>query len=137
METGLGVEIVGEVGLVRHHAVHKADELLTVGHEPEVAAVMPQTLREFRRGGGLRCREAGGLHGGYCVQVLESCCSDFHISVPFRKIYRSRVSWSPAAEPISSPNSLGRNRGHTFSEVQMTEAASRVPMPQASSMVLP
>lgn len=35
------------------------------------------------------------------------------------------------------PELLRRNRGQTFSAVQMTEAASRLPMPQASAIVLP
>ena len=35
------------------------------------------------------------------------------------------------------PNSLGRKRGQTFSDVQMTDAASRVPISQAYAIVLP
>lgn len=37
----------------------------------------------------------------------------------------------------SSPNSCGRNRGQTFSEMQMTDAARRLPISQASASVLP
>ena len=47
VSVGLRIEIVGQVGLVRHHAVHKADELFAVQHEPEVAAVIPQPLCKF------------------------------------------------------------------------------------------
>ena len=38
---------------------------------------------------------------------------------------------------ISSPNSSGRNRGQTFSVMQMTDAARRLPISQASASVLP
>ena len=37
----------------------------------------------------------------------------------------------------SSPNSCGRKRGQTFSAVQMTEAARRLPISQDSRIVLP
>ena len=37
----------------------------------------------------------------------------------------------------SSPNSCGRKRGQTFSVMQMTEAARRLPISQASASVLP
>ena len=38
---------------------------------------------------------------------------------------------------IARPSSWGKNRGHTFSETVMTEAARRVPIPTASCMLLP
>ena len=37
----------------------------------------------------------------------------------------------------SSPNSSGKNLGHTFSDVQITLAARRVPISQASAMLFP
>ena len=37
----------------------------------------------------------------------------------------------------SSPNSCGRKRGQTFSVMQMTEAARRLPISQDSASVLP
>ena len=49
---------------------------------------------------------------------------DFRDS-PFRSSYRE------------IPNSSGRNRGHTFSEDVMTEAANLVPISTACASVLP
>lgn len=38
---------------------------------------------------------------------------------------------------ISSPSSLGKKRGHTFSHTVITDAASRVPISAASPSVFP
>ena len=51
--------------------------------------------------------------------------------------YSSSESCSRSSPLGSMPNSLGRKRGQTFSDVQMTDAASRVPISQASAIVLP
>lgn len=45
--------------------------------------------------------------------------------------------FSQSTTGISSPNSRGRKRGQTFSVMQMTEAARRLPISQDSARVLP
>ena len=44
---------------------------------------------------------------------------------------------SQSTTGMSSPNSSGRKRGQTFSVMQMTDAARRLPISQDSARVLP
>ena len=64
-----------------------------------------------------------------------------HCCTSFTGIYSGVFSYTlikaQSTTGIFSPNSSGRNRGQTFSAVQMTEAANRLPISQASGSVLP
>lgn len=67
----------------------------------------------------------------------EVCRSGFYLQ---GTALSKNVSWgwgNQSGTVTSRPNSLGRKRGQTFSDVQMTEAARRVPISQASARVLP
>ena len=72
------VHFIGQVGLVRHKAVEKRDELVALEHQPEVVAVIFDSLGEF-----LFCRRLGhgkalGFHRRDRVQIVHRCCSDLH-----------------------------------------------------------
>ena len=72
------VHFVGQVGLVRHKAVEKRDELVALEHQPEVVAVIFDSLGEF-----LFCRRLGhgkalGFHRRDRVQIVHRRCSDLH-----------------------------------------------------------
>ena len=67
----VGVEVVREVGAVGDHAVHERDERAAVKQQPEVVAVVRQTVCELLPRRGLRCREARRLHRRHGVEVGE------------------------------------------------------------------
>ena len=53
------------------------------------------------------------------------------------RLFQFRPRGFQSTTGISSPNSSGRNRGQTFSVMQITDAARRLPISQASASVLP
>ena len=61
-----------------------------------------------------------------------------NVYVPcFVPAIRSLKVYVQSTTGTSSPNSSGRKRGQTFSVMQMTEAARRLPISQDSASVLP
>lgn len=86
------VHFVGQVGLVRHKAIEKRDELTAIEHQPEVVAVVSDSLGKF-----LFCRRLGhgkalGFHCRDRVQIVHRCCSDLHGSILFIYSHFSRLS---------------------------------------------
>ena len=67
----------------------------------------------------------------------EVCRSGFYLQGTALSTKRVLGMGHQSGTVTSRPNSLGRKRGQTFSDVQMTEAARRVPISQASANVLP
>ena len=71
VQRGVRVEVVREVGAVRDHAVHERDERAAVKQQPEVVAVVRQTVCELLPRRGLRRREARRLHRRHGVEIGE------------------------------------------------------------------
>ena len=74
----LRVQFIGEVCLICHHSVHKARQFFSIPHEPEVAAVMAQPVRQLRFCGSLRRGEARRLHSRHGLCVIYASKFDFH-----------------------------------------------------------
>ena len=95
----------------------------------------------------------GGFESRILLQNKAAECLSFRCSAVFHfcsrfKLFpggRFPVRWHNGEEiPMlqsttgtSSPNSSGRKRGQTFSVMQMTDAARRLPISQDSASVLP
>ena len=71
--------------------------------------------------------------------VFSLCLMDLHfiLHLSVRSPLLVLVDTFQSTTGTSSPNSIGRKRGQTFSVMQMTDAAKRLPISQDSASVLP
>ena len=58
-------------------------------------------------------------------------------ALPFAGMLPALLGVTQSSTGMSSPNSSGRNRGQTFSVMEITEAARRLPISQEAGRFLP
>lgn len=75
---GILVHLISQVGVIGHEPVHEGDEFVTIIHQPEMIAIMGNSLGKLGGSSSLSGRKTLGLNGRKCGNIIRNSVSNRH-----------------------------------------------------------